>query len=279
MDKDLQSDGRNKSLYGVSGWLIVFVVFLGLNILISFIQGVAFETDIFLAFITFVFTVLIIVFLFTKKIIFRLLFIILMAVDLGFCLMHFFRLEPFEILYWYPETITFFTISLAKLLVFSIYLFNSIRVQNTFCKHHSTLSGASSAFIIFIISFLVINIFSLIETIMYRKSTPLFLNQIPFISNIMAYILTIVFCAVIILLMLKRKASFKPIFIIMMILQVSVLFMVSSYGIDVLSNKIILNPPINVAAQCAYSFCNLIVWTIVLYKSKGIKYDFSIPTA
>ena len=278
MDKNIKPGNSNKSLYGVSGWLIVFVVFLVLNILFSFIQGVAFKTDIFLAFITFAFTVLIIVFLFTKKIIFRLLFIILMAVDLGFCLMHFFGLEPFEILYRYPETITFFVMSLAKLLVFSIYLFNSKRVQNTFCKKPSTLSGASSVFLIFIISFLVINIFSLIETIMYRKSTSLFLNQIPFISNIMAYILTIVFCAVIILLMIKREASFRPIFIIMMILQVSLLFMVNSYGIDVLSHQTILNPPINVAAHCAYSFCNFIAWTIVLYKSNGIKHDFSIST-
>lgn len=276
MSKNLQSSTKDKYLHGISGWLIVFVVFLGVNILLTFIQGVAFETDLFLTLITFAFTVLIIVFLFTKKIIFRLLFIILMAADLGFCMMHFFRLELFEILNWYPEAITFFIISLSKLLVFSIYLFKSKRVQNTFCKNSTTLSGASSAFLIFVISFIVVNILSLIETIMYTKNTSMLLHQTPFISNIMAYILTIVFCAVIILLIIKRKASFRPIFIIMMLLQISLLFMVNSYGLDVPSHGISLNPPMNVAAQCAYSFFSVIAWSIVICKSRSIKQDFSI---
>lgn len=279
MDKDIQSDGRNKPLYGVSGWLIVFVVFLVLNLIYTSVQGLIYSTDILLPLITLVFTILIMVFLFTKKIVFRLLFVTLMAIDLGFCLMHIFRLEPFSVITYRPGNIVLLLVCLAKLLTFTIYLYRSDRVFTTFEKKKYTLSGGTSAFLIFIISFLVVNIISLIDTLIYTDSTIILFNQIPYISNIMAYVFSIILSAIIIVLLFRRKTAFRPAFIIMMLLQMSLLIMVFSYfGRGVFRAYWLESGslPINIITQGAFAFWSVVIFSIILFNSKSIKNDFGI---
>lgn len=279
MDKDIQSSS-NKSLYGVSGWLIVFVVFLALNLIYTAVQGLIYSTDLLLPLITLVFTILIMVFLFTKKIVFRLLFVTLMAIDLGFCLMHIFRLEPFSVIAYRPGNTVLLLVCLAKLLTFSIYLYRSDRVFTTFKKKKYTLSGGTAAFLIFIISFIVVNIISLIETIIYTDSPIILFNQIPYISNIMAYVFSIILSSIIIVLLFKRKTAFRPAFIIMMLLQLSLLIMVYSYFGKGIFRAYYLESgtlPINIVTQGAFAFWSVVIFSIILFNSNSIKDYLGIP--
>ncbi len=279
MQSNIQNGKAAKPLYGIKGWLIVFVVMLIIKFIITLVQGAATGIDVFLALASLAISTLILVFLFRKKIIFRFLFVILSGLDLGFSLSHIFEMNPLYEIEWYPEYIVFFVISIVYISFFMIYLFNSKRVENTYPKNSKTLSGASSAFLIFMISFLVVNIFSLVETALYTGSNIIRFNQMPFISALMAYIIPILLGALIILRLFKRKASLRPAFIAMMIVNIILLFMVfsyfgssASYPYELYSSSM----PMNVSFQALYSLGSLIAWTIVIYRSKGIKNDFGI---
>lgn len=279
MDRDIQSSNTKKSLYGVSGWLIVFVVFLVLNLIYTAAQGLIYTSDLLLPLITLVFTIPIMVFLFTKKIVFRLLFVTMMAIDLGFCLMHIFRLEPFSVIAYRPGNIVLLLACLAKLLTVTIYLYRSNRVFNTFEKKKYTLSGGTAAFLIFIISFLVVNIISLIETLVFTDRAIILFNQIPYISNVMAYVFSIILSIVIFVLLFKRKTAFRPAFIIMMLLQLSLLIMVFSYFGKGIFRAYWLESgslPINVTTQGAFAFWSVVIFSIIIFNSKSIKDDFGI---
>lgn len=274
MQSNLQNGKAVKPLYGVKGWLIVFVVMLIIKFIITLVQGAATGIDVFLALASLATSTLILVFLFRKKIIFRLLFVILCGLDLGFSLSHMFEMNPLYEIEWYTEYIVFFVLSLVYISFFMIYLFNSKRVENTYPKTPKTLSGASSAFLIFIISFLVVNIFSLVETALFTSSNIIRFNQMPFISGLMAYIIPILLGALIILRLFKHKASLRPAFIAMMLVNIALLFMVFSYFGSSASYPYELysgSMPMNISVQALYSLGSLIAWTIVLYKSKGIK--------
>jgi len=277
MENNTAIEAQGKSLYGVKGWLIVFTVFLPINQIITFIHGFAFEYAVFLALITLVFTVLIMIFLFTKKQAFRLLFVILMGLDLGFCLANIFMRGAIAELYYYQAPLVFLLICLAKLLFFTIYLFRSKRVKTTYSLKPNTLSGASSAFLMFAISFLVINIISLFETASYTGSSVIRYNQIPYISNLMAYIVSIILGLLIIYLIIRRKPAFRPAFIAMMIIQVSLLFHVfSCFGTGYIPGYELYSSSLhmNVGAQAFYALLSLVAWTVVIYRSKGIRADF-----
>ena len=279
MQSNIQNGKAAKPLYGVKGWLIVFVVMLIIKFIITLVQGAATGIDVFLALASLAMSTLILVFLFRKKIIFRLLFVILCGLDLGFSLSHIFEMNPLYEIEWYTEYIVFFVLSLVYISFFMIYLFNSKRVDNTYPKTPKTLGGASSAFLIFIISFIVVNIFSLVETALFTSSNIIRFNQMPFISGLMAYIIPILLGALIILRLFKHKASLRPAFIAMMLVNIILLFMVFSYFGASASYPYALysgSMPMNISVQALYSLGSLIAWTIVLYKSKGIKNDFNI---
>ena len=274
MQNNIQNGKSAKPLYGVKGWLIVFVVMLIIRFIITLIQGAAIGVDVFLALASLAMSTLILVFLFRKKIIFRFLFVILCGLELGFSLSHIFEMNPLYEIQWYTEYLIFFVISLVYISFFMIYLFNSKRIENTYPKTPKTLGGALSAFLIFIISFVVVNIFSLIETAFYTSSNIIRYNQMPFISALMAYIIPILLGALIILRIIKRKASLRSAFIAMMLVNIVLLFMVfsyfgssTSYPYELYSGSI----PMNVSVQALYSLGSLVAWTIVLYKSKEIK--------
>ena len=273
MQSNIQNGKSAKPLYGVKGWLIVFVVMLIIRFIITLIQGAAIGVDVFLALASLAMSTLILVFLFRKKIIFRFLFVILCGLELGFSLSHIFEMNPLYEIQWYTEYLVFFVISLVYISFFMIYLFNSKRIENTYPKTPKTLGGALSAFLIFIISFVVVNIFSLIETAFYTSSNIIRYNQMPFISALMAYIIPILLGALIILRIIKRKASLRSAFIAMMLVNIVLLFMVFSYFGSSTSYPYELysgSMPMNVSVQALYSLGSLVAWTIVLYKSKGI---------
>ena len=269
-----------KTLYGVKGWLIVFVVMLIIKVIITLIQGAINGVDLMLALAYLAMSVLILVFLFKKKIVFRVLFVLLCGLDLGFALSHIFEMNPLSDLYWYSEYLVFFLISLCFVVFFMIYLFNSKRVQSTYPKSPKTLGGASSALLLFITGFMVINIFGLFETALYTGSSTMRYNQIPFISNLMAYIISIILGALIVYRIIKRKSSVRPAFIAMMLVHAVLLFMVfsyfgaagSAYPYELYSGKL----PMNVSTQALFALGSLVAWAIVLYKSKGFKKDFGV---
>ncbi len=279
MKSSVRAGKAAKNLYGVKGWLIVLVVMLIIKFIITLVQGAAIGVDVFLALASLAMSTLILVFLFRKKIVFRFLFVILCGLDLGFGLSHIFEMNPLYEIQWYTEYTVFFVISLVYISFFMIYIFNSKRVENTYPESSKALGGASSAFLIFIISFLVVNIFSLIETAFYTSSNIIRYSQMPFISALMAYIIPILLGALIILRIIKRKVSFRPAFIAMMLVNIALLFMVFSYfganaayPYELYSDSL----PMNVSVQALYSLGSLVAWTIVLYKSKGIKKDLGI---
>lgn len=279
MEANLKPQNKEESLSSISGWLIVFIVFLVLNLAYSISKCFILFVGLDSAIITLVFTILILIFFFKRNIIFRTLFIVMMALDLAFTLIPLFMIVPIEAVVLYPSVAVLLIISLAKLIIFTVYLFKSERVSNTFESKPTTLSGGTSAFLIFVFSFFVVNLISLFLVLSRTGDYVKELYNGEYLLNIAIHVVPLIFCGIIIKLIKDRSSSFRGFYIAMMLLQTILAFILyEQLEVDVstIYGLHSYDLPLNIISIGAFALCNLIIWSILIYKSKSIQKDITI---
>lgn len=200
----------------------------------------------------------------------------MMAIDLGFTIMPLFR-ALLVTLYTLPTVLL--VISLAKLIVFTVYLFKSKRVSNTFESKPTALSGGMSAFLIFVFTFFIINLNSLFIVLNFTGDYVKDLYNTEYLLSIALHVIPLIFCVIIFKLIKDRSYSFRGVYIAMMLVQTILAFILNGqletdlstmYGIH------FYDLPLNIFSIGVFALLNFIIWSIFIYKSKSIENDLNI---